>query len=80
MAVPEIMLLLDRFISGADISLKLANRLGVLLDDSFPDDDYLQETVEILASYRPEGGEWVLGTETVQRRLVETKAYLSRHH
>ena len=72
----EILSRLEMFISGTDISMRLANRLEVLIDDAFPDDEYLQETVEVLACYRPEGGSGVLGPETLRQRLVETKAYL----
>lgn len=79
MGTSEIDVLLDAFISGTDVSLHLANRLEVLIDDAFPDDDFLQETVEILACYRPEGGDSVLGTDVVRRRLIETKEYLHRH-
>ena len=45
MSYLEIQLLLDKFISGEDVSLSLANQLEVLIDNQFPDDDYLQETV-----------------------------------
>ena len=72
----EMLSLLETFISGTDISMKLANKLEVLIDDAFPEDDFLQETVEVLACYRPEGGSGVLGPEIVRQRLAETKAYL----
>lgn len=72
----EILSRLEMFISGTDISMESANRLEVLIDDAFPDGDYLQETVEFLACYRPEGGSGVLGRETLRQRLVETKPYL----
>lgn len=80
MTTSEIISLLETFIAGVDTGLNLANRLEVLIDDTFPNDDYLQTTVEILACYRPEGGSSVLGIEAVQRRLVETKEYLSRQY
>lgn len=64
------------FISGMDTSIEAANRLELLLDDSFPDDGYLQETVEILACYRPEGGSGVLGVDPIRERLIGVSAYL----
>lgn len=79
MASHEIISLLEAFISGEDTSLKLANQLEVLIDDEFPDDDYLQETVEMLACYRPEGGASVLGIEPIRHRLVGVKEYLAIH-
>jgi hypothetical protein len=79
MAQVEIVLLLKMFISGQDISLSLANRLEVLIDDKYPDDDYLQETVEMLACYRPEGGKFVVSAEAIRDRLVGTMEYLTRH-
>ena len=53
MAYSAINSLLEKFISGEDTSLKLANQIEVLIDNEFPDDDFLQETVEMLACYRP---------------------------
>ncbi len=76
MSYLEIQLLLDKFISGEDVSLSLANQLEVLIDNQFPDDDYLQETVEMLACYRPGGGDWVLSVEVLHCRLVSTKKYI----
>lgn len=78
MATKEIISLMEEFISGSDTSIQLANRLEVLMDDAFPDDDFLQETVEVLACYRPEGGTDVLGVQAIQSRVVETRNYLRK--
>ena len=72
----EIISLMDKFITGADTSLELANRLELLIDEAYPDDDSLQEIVEMLACYRPEGGEYLLNAEQIQDRLVHVKEYL----
>ena len=77
MTTLEINTLLDNFIDGIDTSIDLANRIEVLLDDTYPDDDFIQETVEILACYRPEGGDFLFDTNQVRKRLVETKEYLN---
>jgi hypothetical protein len=45
-------------------------------DDRFPDDDYVQQTVEMLAMYRPEGGEFVFNTAAITQRLIETMNHL----
>ena len=66
---------IDRFLSGADTSIASANEIEVALD-AFPDDDYLQQTVEMLAMYRPGGGEYLFDTAAVDIRLRETRKYL----
>ncbi len=64
--------LIDRFISGADTSIESANQIELVLDDSFPDDDFVQETVVMLAMYRPEGGDYLFKTKAIQERLEKT--------
>jgi hypothetical protein len=78
LAMSRIISLIDRFVSGSDMNIAIANEIEVALDDSFPDDDYLQQTVEILAMYRPEGREYLFDTAAVKIRLRETKTYLSK--
>lgn len=41
-------------------TLNAAQRLEVLLDESYPEDALVQECVEALACYRPEGGNLLL--------------------
>lgn len=74
----EIERLIERFVSGSDISIETANQIETLLDDNFPDDDYLQQTVEMLAMYRPEGGEFLFDAVAIRRRLIETRRYLQK--
>jgi len=68
--------LIERFVSGADTSIEAANEIEVALEDSFPDDDYVQQTVEMLAMYRPEGGELLFDTAAIRQRLIETMKHL----
>jgi ribosomal protein L30/L7E len=70
--------LIDKFISGKDVSMSVANEIEVAIDEAFPEDEFLQETVEMLALYRPEGGEYLLGTEGVRGRLKIVKDYLKK--
>ena len=51
--------LISKFISGEEISLSLANRIEVILDSEFPEDEMIQDVVLMLASYRPGGGEYL---------------------
>jgi hypothetical protein len=66
------------FASGADTTLKLANEIEVGLDDAYPDDEFIHETVEMLAMYRPEGGDYLFTAEPIAARLTETIGYLRR--
>ncbi|MNY79825.1 hypothetical protein D3C86_2206310 [compost metagenome] len=50
----------------------------MLIDNAYPDDDFLQATVEVLACYRPEGGDFVFDVNQVRNRLVETRIYLMK--
>lgn len=69
---------LERFIAGNDTSIRVANKIESALDEQFPRDDYIQQTVEMLAMYRPEGGEYLFNTTQIRIRLVETMEYLTR--
>lgn len=64
--------LTKRFVSGADTSIELANAIEVILDDNFPDNDFVKETVAMLAMYRPEGGFYLFQTLSIQQRLEQT--------
>ena len=70
--------LASRFVSRTDTSIESANEIEVALDDAFPDDDYVQQTVEMLAMYRPEGGEFLFDRAAIARRLIETLEHLQR--
>lgn len=72
----EIVELLDRFISREDISISFANEIEVAIDDEFPEDDYMQDTVVILASYQPGGGDYLYDVEAVIKKLVKVKERL----
>ena len=74
----EIERLIQAFVSGTDCSIDAANEIEVALDDGFPDDDYVQQTVEMLAMYRPEGGQFLLDTIAMTRRLIETIEHLRK--
>lgn len=63
-------LLLNRFCSGPDVSIKSANAIEAALDDAFPKDDEVQDVVLALASYRPSGGEFLYDEAQIKKRLV----------
>ena len=61
--------LIDRFVAGENRSIVAANEIEVALDDDFPDDEFIQDTVLMLASYRPGGGEFLYDDEQMADRL-----------
>ncbi|WP_282298158.1 hypothetical protein [Stenotrophomonas sp. PS02289] len=67
---------LDEFVANPGASLDIAGRIEVLLDDLYPSDDYLQETVEMLACYRPEEAERTIGWAVMRSRLIGVKRHL----
>jgi hypothetical protein len=60
---------IQRFVDGADISLEAAQLIEVGLDDAFPDNDRVGDTVLMLASYRPGGGEGLIGEDVMKLNL-----------
>jgi hypothetical protein len=78
MAKFDVERMIERFVSGTDISIRAANEIEVALDDAFPNDDYVQETVVMLAMYRPGGGEFLFDTVTIKQRLAATMGYLRK--
>ncbi len=77
MSIAEIERLVQRFVSGADTSISVVHEIEAVLDDWFPDDDYVQETVEMLAMYRPGGGEFLFDKAEISQRLIQTLKHLS---
>ncbi|CAA2145111.1 hypothetical protein [Methylobacterium bullatum] len=69
---------IKRFVSGMDVSIEAVNFIELALDDGFASDDYMQQTVEMLAMYRPGGGEFLFDTGAIKQRLIETIEYLRR--
>lgn len=72
----ELETLIERFTTGQDISIGIANEIEVALDNGFADDKHIQDTVEMLALYRPGGGEFLLDEIALTQRLIKTSAYL----
>jgi hypothetical protein len=60
---------LKKFISGEDVSIANANALEASLDEAFPDDNFMQDTILMLASYRPGGGDYLYGEHEVKQKL-----------
>jgi len=58
LATESLVQLIDRFITGDIRSVKYVHELGLAIDDAVPDDEFQQETVLMLTSYRPGGGEY----------------------
>ena len=72
----ELMTYIDNFISGADTTLETANKIEIMLEDAFPDDDFIEEVVIALACYRPAGPPDTLDEQSIRHFMVQTKRYL----
>jgi hypothetical protein len=65
----QLMERIQRFVDGTDVSVEAAQLIEVGLDDAFPDNPRVGETVLMLASYRPGGGESLFGEAEMQLNL-----------
>lgn len=69
--------LIEDFLAGRDTALTTANRIEVMLEEAFPDDDFIQEVVIALAMYRPGGHAHTVDEMTIRALLVRTQRYLA---
>lgn len=60
---------IDRFLCGDDISIAAANAIEAAIDNLFPEDQQMQALVEVLASYRPGGGDYLYSEDEVRAAL-----------
>jgi hypothetical protein len=72
----ELIARIERFIDGSDTSQASAGLIESGLDDAFPDNDRIAETVLMLASYRPGGGASLHDEAAVRAELVQVLARL----
>jgi hypothetical protein len=76
--VPQILAALKQFIDGPDRGMARAGELEVMLDSAFPDDEEMQDLVLALASYRPEGGEYLYDEATIVKMCKYSYSVLER--
>ena len=69
---------IERFVDGSDTSIESAALIESGLDDAFPDKAWISETVLMLASYKPGGGDEAHDEAHVSRLLVDVLARLRR--
>ncbi len=62
---------IQRFIDGSDVSQASAALIEVGLDDAFPDNDRIAEAVLMLASYRPDEGQSLVGEPEMRAELAQ---------
>lgn len=65
--------LLDKFLSGEDRSLAAASSIELALSEGWPGNDEVQRVVEMLAAYRPGGGDFLFNEEQITRALQQLK-------
>jgi hypothetical protein len=62
--------MLERFVRGDDRSLKYVNTIEEYVASNFSrDDDYFEDLIEALATYRPAGGKHLIDEEHLVRKL-----------
>lgn len=71
--------LIDIFISNDDVSIGLANRIEAAIGDIYPEDEFVQDTIGMLASYRPGGGEYLYDESEISERLYKLKRRIQSH-
>jgi len=59
-ATSELRVMINRFLSGEDRSLRFANQIERYLDEHFRGTPIYEELIEPLATYRPGGGEFLI--------------------
>ena len=67
---------INHFIQGKDCSITNAQAIEVALDDLFPEDQLIQDTVLMLASYRAGAGDYLYDEEQVKRQLEKVSVVL----
>jgi hypothetical protein len=61
----QLHLLLDKFIKGENQSLNFAEEIEGTIAENYPDDERFNELLDVLASYRPGGGEFLFDESRV---------------
>lgn len=61
--------IIQRFVDGDDISIALANRIEVTSNDTFGDDEAMDDVGLMLASYRPGGGTFLYDEDQIALAL-----------
>jgi hypothetical protein len=73
-----LIVLIDKFVNGEDVSVNSAKAIEAALDDAFADDEKMQDIVQMLASYRPGGGSYLFDENQVSRELCKVLSYLKK--
>lgn len=68
--------MVDEFISGKNISIDRANKIGVAVSKAYPEDEYMQDIEVFLACYRPEGGDFLYNEVQAKEKLHELREKL----
>lgn len=61
--------LIDRFVSGEDTTVALANQIEGVLIEEFSDTEMFEELTEVLALYRPGGSPPYVNEDEMARHL-----------
>ena len=59
---------LEIFVSGEDRSYEHANRIAGIIVENFYEDERFDDLMELLATYRPEGGEYLFNEQQALKK------------
>lgn len=62
---------ISNFIQGKDCSIANAQAIEVALEELFPGHAFIQDSVHMLACYRPGGGEYLYDEEQIKSQLQQ---------
>ena len=72
----ELIFRMENLINGSDISIENANYIESYLDESYPDDDVIQDFVTCLALYTPGGGEFLYDKDQIAKEAKYVLNYI----
>ena len=77
MSREELIYCIERFIDKNDISIKNAQRIEILLDDLNSEEEIIESMILTLASYVPEGDEYLYSEDEVILELEKILIFLN---
>jgi hypothetical protein len=72
----ELERMLERFVGAEDRSMEIAGRIEVMLEELYDDLEPYSSLALALASYRPNGGEYLYDAEQIARMMVPVLGHL----
>ncbi len=77
MSIKHVLELIDVFLRGEDVSINHAWEIEDALENLEAKPKVIEETLTMLASYRPGGGEFLFDQAAMERQLQLLRRYLA---